>query len=352
MSVRVVLITLGSPNSMSGGHLYHRRVADLAPRFDASMTFARVGAGNLRALLPATGALRAASRSGDVLVCDSIVAARLAWGLERISVPAVGMIHQEPGGIDGSVTRRVLLRRFDSAAYRRMAHLMVASEPLRRCMIEQGHSIDRITVVAPGCDPWSGEETAASAGDLRAGSRVAFLCVANWTARKGITDLLDAFASTPGGLGRLHLVGDESVEPRYAAQVRARMNKLDDRVIAHGPVSPERVDALYRSADVFVLPSYREPYGTVYGEALRYGLPVIGWRAGNLPHLIEHGREGLMSEPGDLESLAASMTRIATDDELRVGLGLAAKSRGASLPTWKDAAERFFAILRKVASGA
>ena len=42
---------------------------------------------------------------------------------------------------------------------------------------------------------------------------------------------------------------------------------------------------LYRSADVFVLPSYREPYGTVYGEAMAAGLPVVGWRAGNLPNL-------------------------------------------------------------------
>ena len=56
--------------------------------------------------------------------------------------------------------------------------------------------------------------------------------------------------------------------------------------------------ALYRDADVFVLPSLREPYGTVYGEAMAAGLPVVGWRAGNLPHLAGHGREGLLVEPG------------------------------------------------------
>ena len=77
--------------------------------------------------------------------------------------------------------------------------------------------------------------------------------------------------------------------------MRARLSRPDlaGRVVVHGPLAAERVAALYRAADVFVLPSLREPYGTVWGEAMAVGLPVVGWRAGNLPHLAEHGREGL-----------------------------------------------------------
>jgi glycosyltransferase involved in cell wall biosynthesis len=56
--------------------------------------------------------------------------------------------------------------------------------------------------------------------------------------------------------------------------------------------SPEA--ALYRAADVFVLAASREPYGTVWGEAMASGLPVIGWRVGNLPHLAKDEREGLL----------------------------------------------------------
>jgi hypothetical protein len=39
------------------------------------------------------------------------------------------------------------------------------------------------------------------------------------------------------------------------------------------------------------LPSLREPYGTVYGEAMAAGLPADGWGAGNLPRLAGDGVE-------------------------------------------------------------
>ena len=47
--------------------------------------------------------------------------------------------------------------------------------------------------------------------------------------------------------------------------MRARLARPDlaGRVVVHGPLAAEQVAALYRAADVFVLPSLREPYGTV-----------------------------------------------------------------------------------------
>jgi len=71
-----------------------------------------------------------------------------------------------------------------------------------------------------------------------------------------------------------------------------------------------------------VLPSWREPYGTVYGEALAAGLPVVGWRAGNLPHLVSDGVEGVVLTPGDVPASPPRST------------GWPATSRGA--PTWPE----------------
>src|SRR5947207_1699239 len=121
----------------------------------------------------------------------------------------------------------------------------------------------RLTVIPPGRDPApaaSGPER-----DLRAGARAALLCVGNWVARKGILEALDAVARLPAGLARLHLAGDERADPGYAARVRRRLARADlaGRVECHGRLAPEEVAALYRDADVFVLPSIREPYGTV-----------------------------------------------------------------------------------------
>jgi glycosyltransferase involved in cell wall biosynthesis len=135
--------------------------------------------------------------------------------------------------------------------------------------------------------------------------------------------------------------------------VRARLAApdLSDRVVRHGPVSRDEVARLYRAADAFVLPSYREPYGTVYGEALAAGLPVVGWRAGNLPHLVDDGREGVVVPPGDVAGLTAALTRLATDHQWRAQLSAAAAERGSRLPTWNDTATSFFGELRRLVQG-
>jgi glycosyltransferase involved in cell wall biosynthesis len=112
----------------------------------------------------------------------------------------------------------------------------------------------------------------------------------------------------------------------------------------HGEVA-----AFYAAADVFVLPSMKEPYGTVYGEAMAAGLPVIGWRAGNLPYLAEHEREGLIVAPGDRDALAGAMMQLVEDEPLRRRLGAAARTRSLSRPTWEETAATIFGTIRRVA---
>ncbi|MGH9248870.1 MAG: glycosyltransferase family 4 protein, partial [Acidimicrobiales bacterium] len=228
--------------------------------------------------------------------------------------------------------------------YRRCDLLMLASETLTAEM--SGYPT---VVVAPGRDV-----AAAPSGppiDLRQGRQAALLSVGNWVARKGTLDLLDAFGRLPPGLATLHLVGRTDVDRRYASRVRARLRRRDlaGRVVLHGPVTRADVAVFYGSADVFVLPSYREPYGTVYGEAMAAGLPVVGWRAGNLARLAEDGREGRVLEPGDIAGLATALERLAQDVDYRARLAAAALERGRRLPTWNDTARRFFGLLGELA---
>ena len=116
-------------------------------------------------------------------------------------------------------------------------------------------------------------------------ARTALLCVGNWVARKGILQALDAVARLPPGLTRLHLVGDDRPDPRYAARVRRRLARADlaGRVECHGRLGRDQVAAMYRDADVFVLPSVREPYGTVYGEAMAGRAAGRGMAGGQPP---------------------------------------------------------------------
>jgi hypothetical protein len=119
------------------------------------------------------------------------------------------------------------------------------------------------------------------------------------TRSRATLDLLDAFAPLSHDLATLHLVGRTDVDWCDGVRVARRLARPDvaERVVVHGPVSRERLADLYGSADVFVLPSYREPYGTVYGEAMAAGLPAVGRRAGKPPARRRHGREALVLDP-------------------------------------------------------
>jgi glycosyltransferase involved in cell wall biosynthesis len=349
-TLAVALLTLGDPGRLTGGYLYHLRMAEIAPRHGARLDFVSLPDRPFPLpILHGRRALAAVARSGaDALVLDSIAAAFLAPWLpaRRTGAPVVAMLHQPPGGIDHGPLRAALQSALDRLAYRYARLLMAASDSLKVELVAGGVPAGRIRVVPPGRDVALAPP--GPARDLQLGRRAAILSVGNWLARKGIYELLEAFARLPEDAATLHMVGDHQADRRYARRVRARLERADlaGRVVVHGPVSREAVAALYRDADIFALPSFKEPYGTVYGEAMAFGLPVVGWRAGNLPHLADDGREGLLVRPGDVAGLARAIARLARDEGLRREMGAAAARRAAARPTWEESAALFFAAIR------
>jgi glycosyltransferase involved in cell wall biosynthesis len=328
----ICLITLGDPATLSGGYRYHRRMAELADRNQARIVFA-----SLPPRLPVLygGRVLRTAESADVAVVDSIAAAFLApWIALRRPRRMAAIVHQPPGGIDHPPLRTWVQARLDRYVYRRCETVIVAGAPL-------ADRFDRAVVVPPGRD----QKPGTGVTDLRAGARAAALCVANWLPNKGILELLDAVAVLPAGTLRLHLAGNERADTSYGQRVLRRIAALPDRVVRHGPCDDAEMGRLYRSADLFVLPSRWETYGTAYAEAMDAGLPVIGWRSGNLPHLADDGKQGILITPGDRRALADALRRLAENEPERRRMGAAAAGRALSLPTWEQSAQQFFAIL-------
>jgi len=295
----------------------------------------------------------------DALVLDSIAAAPAAPWLARLRVPMLGMLHQPVGGMDTGRMGRSLRAPFDRWAYRRAKLLMVASEWLAEQLVAAGIQRSLLLVVPPGKDPAAASadssdgDTERARPELRLHRRMAALCVANWLPRKGVLELLEAVARLPDDLVTLHLVGDTATQGPYAAQVRGRLSQADlaGRVVLHGVIPEAEVARMYRSVDAFVLPSFEEPYGTVWGEAMAAGLPVVGWHAGNLPFLADHQREGLLAPVGDVGALSQALERMALEPDLRRAMGLAARERAASRPTWDETAHLFFTAVAQVLCG-
>ena len=337
--LRVHLLTQGSPASVTGGHLYHRRMAEAAPAHDAKITFAQTRVGQGR------------PGDADVVVIDSLAAWCLAPSLlvRRQLRPLVAMVHQQPGGVDVSPARHRLQQAADRFVYRRCDLVLTASRSLADALVaEHGIDAERVRLVEPGCDL----PPVARRPDLRGGRRIALVCVSNWYPNKGLLELLDAVAALPAGDATLHLAGRDDVDADYGDRVRRRLIDPDlaERVVAHGAVDRQTVAELYAGADVFVLPSYVEGYATVVAEALCAGLPVVGWRRPHFERLATDGVEGCLLEPGDVPALSDALSRLATDDDHRLRLAAAARRRGSTLPTWDDTAARFFSALRAAAA--
>jgi glycosyltransferase involved in cell wall biosynthesis len=344
--LRLALVTLGDPERRTGGYRYHRMMAAAAADHGAELRF-----GSLPSLpwpipaLPAARTLREAAQGSDAILLDSIAAAFVAPWIARVRAPVIAVVHQPPGGLNQGRVRTFAQRGLDGMAYRSATGVVAAAEGLEDDLRTVGVPSERIVVVPPGCD------VPLATGpplDLRRDRGVSVLCVANWTPPKGILELVEAFATLPPRSATLWLVGETGTDPAYGARVRRRISAPDlcDSVVVRGSVPIEEVARLYRSADVFALCSFVDAYGTAWAEAIAAGLPVVGWRAGNLPRLADHGREALMAEPGDLAGLASSLRAITTDRSLRVRLAAGARSRAPTLPTWSSAADRFFASVR------
>ncbi|MCP4040245.1 MAG: glycosyltransferase family 4 protein, partial [bacterium] len=75
----------------------------------------------------------------------------------------------------------------------------------------------------------------------------------------------------------------------------------------------ENLEAKLPEFDCLVLASDSEPFGLVLLEAMRAGVPVIATRAGGVPEIVRHGHDGLLFDPGDHETLARHLIRLAGD---------------------------------------
>jgi glycosyltransferase involved in cell wall biosynthesis len=92
-----------------------------------------------------------------------------------------------------------------------------------------------------------------------------------------------------------------------------------------GQLSQQDLPAFYRGARFLVLPSVNyEMCPLVISEAMSHGLPVVASRIGGIPELVDHGRTGLLFQPGDVDDLQAQMQRLWHDARLCRDLGRAA----------------------------
>lgn len=153
--------------------------------------------------------------------------------------------------------------------------------------------------------------------------------------RKGGPELLHAFRHLAPAQAELVLVTKSTVEVSEGIRV------VDDLV----PNDPRLVE-LFRTSDIFVLPSQAETFGIAAVEASAAGLPVIASAVGGLTDIVADGETGFAIPPGDRGALATRLRVLVEHPELRRQMGAAARQRAVERFDASTNAGRLFDLIR------
>lgn len=100
----------------------------------------------------------------------------------------------------------------------------------------------------------------------------------------------------------------------------ARKLSVHNKVTFHGKMDRNDIDAFYKSADIFVFPSFREPTGGVVIEALSFGLPMIVLDHGGPQSTVNNSvaiKLNISTPQALVEDLANQITSLSLDDKRR-----------------------------------
>ncbi len=182
---------------------------------------------------------------------------------------------------------------------------------------------DKIEVVYMGVDP----EAFTPRPFRAAPERIEILCVGRLAPVKAQHILIGAIdlvrRDHPGVL--LRIVGGGPDRKALEAEVAAR--GLGENVVFHGFTPQDKLDALYRQADIFALPSFAEGVPGVLMEAMAMEIPCVSTWITGIPELIRNGVDGLLVAPSDVAAFSDAIRELIADPDLRRRIGEAGREQ-------------------------
>ncbi len=160
---------------------------------------------------------------------------------------------------------------------------------------------------------------------------------------KGLLNLVRAWAIVRPAGWRVVIAGGAEMGHGEELKAEIRKLKLETQFAFVGPVAGEAKWALYRQADVFVLPSHSENFGIVVAEALACEVPVLTTHGTPWEDLVTHGC-GWWTPIG-VEPLASALREAtALTDETRREMGVRGRQLVETKYGWPGIAARMQAV--------
>ena len=152
-----------------------------------------------------------------------------------------------------------------------------------------------------------------------------FLFVGRLSSDKGVFDLVQAFVELSTALRDIELwvVGPDEEGLLHSLQEAAVSCDAPVRWLG-ATRTPEHFMA---AADILLLPSYREGFGSVIIEGAACGIPAIAYRIDGVIDAVADGSSGLLVDVGQPTAFASAMKLLVLDRALRLRLGHQAQER-------------------------
>jgi glycosyltransferase involved in cell wall biosynthesis len=243
----------------------------------------------------------------------------------------------------------------DALALRRFDHVVAVSGPVLDDMVRAMLPREKMSVIPNGIDVSAYRTSTSQAARRDARIRLGLppdglvaMSVSSLTVEKGHRYMLEALAAVAPALPELDwvVVGDGPLRQSLEQQVDAL--SIGEHVRFLG--ARRDVASLLQVADIFVLPSLIEGLPIALLEAMAAGLASIATSTGDIPSVIDHGRNGLLCLPGCSPELESAVRRYASDAQLRALHGANARASVLERFSATRMAERYCHLYDKVLS--
>lgn len=239
---------------------------------------------------------------------------------------------------------RYMLNCLVPRSIRRSSAVLTLTETARREIIDRYRIREEKTHVV-GCGPGPAARSLPPESATRAMEEIGvregtpfLLFVGNLQPRKNLVRLLESFRIVSDELGSdlvLVVAGRQAFQGHWVSALATKIGS--GRVLLSGYLDDLHLAAAYSRCEAFVMPSLHEGFGIPVIEAMWHGAPVLAAAAGALPEVC--GDAAVYFDPLDVGEMAAAISRVVSDRNLRIRLRHAGKRR-AELFTWTNVAAR------------
>lgn len=227
----------------------------------------------------------------------------------------------------------------EKRAYRDAQHIFPISEHVKENLVSHyGIPEQKITVVRTGLGvikPFSGEKDYTE-------HRILFTAKARFKDKGGelvVAAFREAVKADPAL--RLTIVGnDESVKYRDCPNITTL-----------GFVPLAKLQELFDTHSLFMMPAIYEPWGLVYLEAMSCKMPIMGLNRNSFPELSGYGQYGFAIDEPDPKAIAKTIVDIFSDCTRLKQMGESAQSHVLSNYTWEKSVDDICRVVEKVQAG-